>query len=77
MIINTKNYSMFGSLSLCDEEDMEENPYFICILRESMIRYRIISYYMTVSLAIHNGRERGRGIMEKHLKWRFMKIFRG
>ena len=48
---NMKNHSMFGSLKkfMQEEELAEENPYFYLYTEGEAIRYRIISYYMTVS----------------------------
>ena len=42
---------MFGSLKkfMQEEELAEENPYFYLYTEGEAIRYRIISYYMTVS----------------------------
>ena len=48
---NMKNHSMFGSLKkfMQEEELAEENPYFYLYTEGEAIRYRIISYYTTVS----------------------------
>lgn len=48
---NMKNHSMFGSLKefLQDEELAEESPYFYLYTEERAVRYRIVSYYTTVS----------------------------